>query len=112
MIPRGPRMAAESSPAPAVTLPDFARWKQQGRKISVLTAYDFTTARLLDEAGVDCLLVGDTLGMVVQGHPTTLGVTLDQLVYRVELLAVCAGRAMGGGVRPVFAYDVSSEAAV
>ena len=55
-----------------VTLPDFARWKQQGRKISVLTAYDFTTARLLDAAGVDCLLVGDTLGMVVQGRETTL----------------------------------------
>ncbi len=70
-----------------VTLPDFARWKQRGRKISVLTAYDYPTARLLDTAGVDCLLVGDTLGMVVQGWDTTLRVTLDQMVYHAEMVA-------------------------
>src|SRR6266566_3436660 len=94
MIPRDPRMAAESNPAPPVTPPDFVRWKQQGRKISVLTAYDFTTARLLDEAGVDCLLVGDTLGMVVQGLPTTLRVTLDQMIYHSEMVARAARRAL------------------
>src|SRR2546423_1724533 len=53
---------------PAVTPLDFARWKAEGRRIAVLTAYDFTTARLLDAAGVDGLLVGDPLGTVVHGH--------------------------------------------
>ena len=77
-------------PPPAespVTPPDLARLKAQGRKIAVLTAYDFTMARLLDASGVDCLLVGDTLGMVVQGHDTTLRVTMDQMVYHVEMVA-------------------------
>ena len=70
-------------PPTPVTLPDFARWKAEGRKISVLTAYDFTMASLLDTSGVDALLVGDSLGIVVQGKATTLGVTLDQMVYHV-----------------------------
>ena len=63
-----------------ITPPDFALFKAQGRKIAVLTAYDYTMARLLDDANVDCLLVGDTLGMVVQGHDTTLRVTVDQMI--------------------------------
>ena len=53
----------------------------------MVTAYDFTFARLLDEAGVDVLLVGDSLGMVVQGHDTTLPVTLDEMVYHARLVA-------------------------
>ena len=65
-------MPSEDRP---VTIPDFATWKNQGRKITVLTAYDFPTARLLDAAGVDCLLVGDSMGTTVQGRDTTLGVT-------------------------------------
>src|SRR3954467_9021617 len=97
---------------PAVTPPDFARWKQQGRKISVLTAYDFTTARLLDEAGVDCLLVGDTLGMVVQGHGTTLRVTLDQMVYHVEMVARAAKRALVVADMPFLTYQASTEQAI
>ena len=71
-----------------VTPPDFPRWKLRGRKIAVLTAYDHTQARLLDSAGVDCLLVGDSLGMVVQGYDTTLHVTLDQMIYHAEMVAV------------------------
>ncbi len=73
-----------------VMIPDFAAWKAQRRRISVLTAYDFPTARLLDGAGVDCLLVGDSLGTVVQGWETTLRVTLDQIIYHAEMVARAA----------------------
>src|SRR4051794_30795641 len=97
---------------PAVTIPDFTRWKQQGRKISVLTAYDFTTARLLDSAGVDCLLVGDTLGMVVQGRETTLHVTLDQMIYHTEMVARGASRALVVGDLPFGSYESSAARAV
>src|SRR3954469_21638384 len=102
-------MAPADSP---ITPPDFARWKQQGRKISVLTAYDYTTARLLDRAGVDCLLVGDTLGMVVQGHATTLRVTLDQMAYHVEMVARAATRAMVVADLPFLSYQASPEQAI
>ncbi len=84
-----------SKPPSPVTIPDFARWKAEGRKISVLTAYDFTMARLLDSAGVDCLLVGDSLGVVVQGRGNTLGVTLDQMVYHAEMVAEGLGAGFG-----------------
>lgn len=60
--------------------------KGTGRKISMLTAYDYPTARLLDSAGIEGILVGDTLGMVVQGHSTTLPVTLDQMIYHAEMV--------------------------
>jgi 3-methyl-2-oxobutanoate hydroxymethyltransferase len=103
-------MASESN-AP-VTLPDFDRWKQQGRKISVLTAYDFTTARLLDGAGVDCLLVGDTLGMVVQGWETTLRVTLDQMIYHAEMVARAARRALVVADLPFLTYHATPEQAI
>src|SRR5271163_723396 len=105
-------MAAESKSSPPVTLPDFARWKQQARKISVLTAYDFTTARLLDAAGVDCLLVGDTLGMVVQGWETTLRVTVDQMVYHAEMVARAARRALVVADLPFMSYQVSPRQAL
>ncbi len=97
---------------PPVTPPDFARWKAQGRKVAVLTAYDFTTARLLDASGVDCLLVGDTLGMVVQGHDTTLRVTLDQMVYHVEMVARAATRALVVADLPFLSYQASAEQAM
>src|SRR5512135_2945172 len=102
-------MPADDAP---VTLPDFARWKKQGRKISVLTAYDFPTARLLDEAGVDCLLVGDSLGTVLQGHDTTLRVTLDQMVYHAEMVARAARRALVVADLPFLTYQASPEQAL
>src|SRR5262249_30158884 len=88
------------------------RWKQQGRKISVLTAYDFTTARLLDAAGVDCLLVGDSLGTVVQGWETTLRVTLDQVIYHAEMVARAARRALVVADLPFLSYQVSAARAI
>jgi 3-methyl-2-oxobutanoate hydroxymethyltransferase len=107
------------SPAPApepadspVTIPDFARWKERGRKISVLTAYDHTMARLLDAAGVDCLLVGDSLGTVVQGWDTTLRVTLDQMIYHTEMVARAARRALVVGDMPFGSYESSPAQAL
>src|SRR5450432_3259751 len=100
-------MATPPDTRQAVTITDFARWKEQGRKISILTAYDFTTAQLLDAAGVDCLLVGDSLGMVVQGRETTLHVTLDQMIYHTEMVARGASRALVVGDLPFGTYEGS-----
>jgi 3-methyl-2-oxobutanoate hydroxymethyltransferase len=95
-----------------VSVPDFARWKTEKRRISVLTAYDYTTARIFDHAGVDCLLVGDSLATVVQGRPTTLGVTLDQMLYHAEMVARAAERALVVVDLPFGTYQASDEQAV
>ena len=68
--------------------------KQRGEKITMLTAYDYPTAQMLDASGVHCLLVGDSLGMVIQGHDTTIPVTLEQMIYHGEIVARGAKRAM------------------
>jgi 3-methyl-2-oxobutanoate hydroxymethyltransferase len=70
-----------------VTVPDFLAARSKGRRLAVLTAYDYTMARLLDLAGVDAILVGDSLGMVVQGQPNCLSVTLDEIIYHTRLVA-------------------------
>jgi 3-methyl-2-oxobutanoate hydroxymethyltransferase len=101
-----------AKPPSPVTIPDFARWKAEARKISVLTAYDFTMARLLDSSGVDCLLVGDSLGLVVQGRATTLGVTLDQMVYHTEMVARGSERALVVADLPFGSYQGSPEQAI
>ncbi len=72
---------------PKVTVTTLGELYAAGQKITVVTAYDATMATLLDEAGVDVLMVGDSLGMVVQGHETTLPVTLDQMVYHSSAVA-------------------------
>ncbi len=69
-----------------ITVTQLADRKQQGQKIAMLTAYDFPTAALLDAAGVDIILVGDSMSMVVQGHETTLPVTLDEMIYHAEMV--------------------------
>ncbi len=106
-----PPTPIQDKPEP-VKIPDFARWKLEKRKISVLTAYDYTTALLLDQAGVDCLLVGDSLGTVVQGWDTTLRVTLDQMIYHVEMVARAAKRALVVGDLPFGSYEASPETAL
>jgi len=68
--------------------------KRQGQKITMLTAYDFAMAQLLDRAGVECLLVGDSLGMVVHGQKTTVPVTVKQMIYHGEMVARAAEHAM------------------
>src|SRR5438132_11758797 len=84
---RSPKHGSTVSSERPVTVPDFLAAKVQGRRLTMLTAYDYTMARLLDAAGVDSLLVGDSLGMVVQGQPDSLGVTLDEMVYHTRLVA-------------------------
>lgn len=79
---------------PRMTVPRFVGMKRDGRKIAMLTAYDFPTARLLDESGVDGILVGDSMAMVVQGRETTLPVTLDEMIYHAELVGRAVRRAL------------------
>src|SRR5215470_15572206 len=77
-----------------VTVPDFVALKMAGRKISMLTAYDYPTAAVLDAAGIDAILVGDSMSMVVQGHETTLPVTLDEIIYHAEMVGRAVKRAL------------------
>lgn len=69
-----------------MTVPKFMKMKADKKKITMLTAYDYTMASMLDEAGVDSILVGDSMAMVVQGHDTTLPVTLDEMIYHAEMV--------------------------
>lgn len=77
-----------------LTVRDLQKMKDQQQRITMLTAYDFPTAQMLDQSGVDILLVGDSLGMVVQGHTTTIPVTLSQMIYHGEIVVRAARRAM------------------
>ncbi len=88
-----------------VTIHTLRQMKERGEKITMLTAYDATFARLLDESRVDILLVGDSLGMVIQGQETTLPVTLDEVIYHTR--AVCRGthRAQVVGDMPFMSYQ-------
>jgi 3-methyl-2-oxobutanoate hydroxymethyltransferase len=69
-----------------ITVPEFSGFKKAGRKISMVTAYDYAMARLVDAAGVEGILVGDSMSMVVQGHDSTLPVTLDEMIYHAEMV--------------------------
>lgn len=80
--------------SPRVTTKTLQRMRQDGQPISMLTAYDFPTAEALDDAGLDVLLVGDSVAMVVQGHETTLPVTMDQMLYHAEMVGRAAKRAL------------------
>src|SRR5215467_14980896 len=77
-----------------MTVPRFAALKAAGQKITVLTAYDFTMASLLDATGIECILVGDSMSMVVQGHPNTLPVTLDEMIYHAEMVGRAVQQAL------------------
>jgi len=95
-----------------VTVRSLASRKRKAEPFSMLTAYDFTFARIFDEAGVDVLLVGDSLGNVVQGCDTTLPVSLDEVVYHTRLVARGVRRAMVVGDMPFGSFQVSPEDAV
>jgi 3-methyl-2-oxobutanoate hydroxymethyltransferase len=87
-------MSAPPTKHKPVTAPDFLSARSRGAKLTVLTAYDYTFARLLDGAGVDAILVGDSLGMVIQGHATALPVTLDEMIYHTRCVVRGTSRAM------------------
>lgn len=95
-----------------VTIHTLQQKKERGDKITMLTAYDATFARLLDESDIDILLVGDSLGMVVQGHETTLPVTLDEMIYHTRAVARGAGRAQIVGDMPFMTYQAGLDAAM
>lgn len=95
-----------------VTVPGVRARKRSGPKIAMLTAYDATMARLLDEGGADILLVGDSLGMVVQGLPNTLPVTLDEICYHGRAVARGTRRAQVVGDMPFMSFQVSAEKAL
>ena len=92
-----------------VTIHTLQKKKQVADKITMLTCYDATFSRLLDEAGVDVLLVGDSLGMVIQGHSTTLPVTLEDVIYHTRAVARGAKRAQIVGDMPFMSYQPSIE---
>ena len=95
-----------------VTIHTLKAMKQRGEKIAVLTAYDATFARLLDDGGADILLVGDSLGMVIQGLETTLAVTLDEMIYHCRAVARGTRWAHLVGDMPFMSYQASFEAAL
>jgi 3-methyl-2-oxobutanoate hydroxymethyltransferase len=98
--------------APRLTLRKLQERAAQGEKLVMLTAYDASFARISDEAGVDILLIGDSLGMVIQGHDSTLPVTLEQTEYHVRCVARGAARALVVADMPFGSYQISEETAV
>ena len=104
--------SSPSTGAKKVTVPDLRARKTSGEKIAMVTAYDYTMARLVDEAGVDMVLVGDSLGMVVQGLTTTIPVTMDEMAYHCRAVARGLGRAHLVGDLPFMSYQVSPQQAV
>jgi 3-methyl-2-oxobutanoate hydroxymethyltransferase len=95
-----------------ITVPHIVKMKQCGETITCLTAYDYSFARILDEAGVELLLVGDSLGCVVQGNHNTLAVTMDEMVYHTRLVVRGRKRALVIGDMPFLSYQVSKEQAL
>jgi 3-methyl-2-oxobutanoate hydroxymethyltransferase len=93
-------------------VPDFREKKHRGEKIAVLTAYDATMARLLDAAGVDALLVGDSLGMVVLGHESTVPVTIDDMVHHTRAVSRGASRALVVADMPFLTYHAGVPDAI
>src|SRR5207245_9532261 len=85
------------SMADKVTVPEIIKMKQRGEKIACLTAYDYSFARILDRAGVDMLLVGDSVGCVVQGQPNTLQVTMEEMLYQTRAMVSGRTRALVAG---------------
>ena len=94
------------------TIHDFLKKKKDGKKITMLTAYDYSFARIVDEAGIDAILVGDSLGMVVQGHENTLPVTMDEMIYHTKMVSRAVNTAMVIGDMPFMSYNTGINDAV
>lgn len=95
-----------------ISVPALVERKSSAQKITALTAYDYLMAKLLDEAGIDMILVGDSLGTVVQGFPTTIPVTLEQMVYHCQCVSRAVTHALVVGDMPFMTYQVSAKEAV
>src|SRR5664279_4715119 len=91
-------------PLTKVTMPALAEMKRQGKPISALTAYDYATSRLVDESGIDMVLVGDSLAMVVLGHDNTLAVTVDEMLHHTRAVRRAVRRALVVADMPFGSY--------
>jgi 3-methyl-2-oxobutanoate hydroxymethyltransferase len=100
----GAPLAPRNPSLPKVTVPALGDMKRQGKPISALTAYDFATARLVDEAGIDLILVGDSLAMVVLGHENTLAVTVDEMLHHTRAVRRAVRRALVVADMPFGSY--------
>ena len=107
-----PRIDATRPPRPKVTAPAIVEMKRREEPIVVVTAYDFPTARIADEAGIEILLVGDSLGTVVLGYESTLPVTVEDLLHHTRAVARARPSAMVVADMPFMSYQVSVEQAV
>jgi 3-methyl-2-oxobutanoate hydroxymethyltransferase len=94
------------------TIADFKQSKLTGKKITMLTAYDYPTAKILDEAGIDTILVGDSLGMVVWGCDDTLSVTVDDMVYHTKMVSRAVQNALVIGDMPFLSYHLGKYESV
>jgi 3-methyl-2-oxobutanoate hydroxymethyltransferase len=94
---------------PKVTIPSLRAKKEAGAKIVALTAYDYPQAALVEAAGVDLILVGDSLGMVVLGYPNTIPVTMDEMIHHAKAVARACRRALVIGDMPYFSFHLSVE---
>ncbi len=95
-----------------MTIQDFLKKKEKKQKITMITAYDFPFAQIADEAGVDAILVGDSVAMVVQGIENTLPVTMDEMIYHTKLVSRASKNAMVISDMPYLSYQISIEDAV
>ncbi len=97
---------------PKITILDIYKKKAEGKKITMLTAYDYPTAQIVDQAGIDMILVGDSLGNVVQGMPNTLPVTMDEMIYHTKMVSRAVQSAMVVGDMPFLSYQTHKAEAV
>jgi 3-methyl-2-oxobutanoate hydroxymethyltransferase len=97
---------------PKRTVLDIYKKKAEGKKITMLTAYDYPTAQIVDQAGIDMILVGDSLGMVVQGGTSTLPVTMDEMIYHTRMVSRAAQSALVVGDMPFLSYQTHKAEAV
>ena len=95
-----------------MTIPEFQRHKRERKKLILVTAYDALFTRIVEEAGIEAILVGDSLGVVVQGKKDTLSVTMEDMLYHTELVAGAAKRSLVIADMPFLSYQVSVEEAV
>jgi 3-methyl-2-oxobutanoate hydroxymethyltransferase len=95
-----------------MTIPELQRHKRDKKKLIVVTAYDALFTRIIEEAGIEAILVGDSLGVVVQGKANTLSVTMDDMLYHTKLVAEAAQRALVIGDMPFMSYQASHEDAL
>src|SRR5438132_3769795 len=93
----------------SVTVQDLRAWKSEGRRYAMLTAYDYPTARILDEAGIPVLLVGVSVANTVLGYETTLPVTMEEMLHHCRAVARGAKNALIVGDMPFLSYQVSVE---